>query len=403
MREELIAYLADERVGRLLRKDNGNMQFRYDDGYAGPPLSQSMPVQGEAHPHATCHAFFGGLLPEGDGRDALARALGLSPGNDYGLLSEVGSDCAGAITLRRPTSVLLRKPQLRLLDAAALDALLRALPQRPLGAAPSEGIRLSLAGAQPKLPLVIEGTAMALPLGAATPTTHILKPEPARFPGLVDNEAFCMRLARAAMLPVAEVTKAVTKTGLPYLVVTRYDRDLMSDPVRRLHQEDVCQALAIPSDRKYQSEGGPGIRDMFELLRGVAAAPAKDMPQLWGALVFNWMIGNCDAHGKNFSLLYDRRAPTLAPLYDLVSTTAYPEVTTRLAMRIDGAVEIDEVDLDAWVRLAADAGVSRRFALRTTAELVGRVQAAAREVVEDPEHRNPTARRIADRVAAIAL
>ena len=101
MSEELIAYLADRRAGRLIRKDSGNLQFRYDDDYAGPPLSLAMPVQAEAHPHAVCRAVFGGLLPEGDGREALARALGLSPGNDYGLLAEVGGDCAGAITLLR--------------------------------------------------------------------------------------------------------------------------------------------------------------------------------------------------------------------------------------------------------------------------------------------------------------
>ena len=182
-------------------------------------------------------------------------------------------------------------------------------------------MRLSLAGAQPKLPVVIDDGQVALPLNAVTPTTHILKPEPEHFPGLVANEAFCMRLARAAMLPVAHVETAVTITGLPYLIVERYDRDLTSDPIRRLHQEDVCQALGIPADSKYQAEGGPSVRETVELLRRATGVPAHELPRLWEALVFNWLIGNCDAHGKNFSLLYDAGAPTLAPLYDLVSTT----------------------------------------------------------------------------------
>lgn len=400
---ELIVLLAGRRAGRLVRKDNGNVQFRYDDGYDGPPLSQSMPVREEAHPHAVCRAVFGGLLPEGDGREALARALGVSPGNDYGLLAEVGGDCAGAITLHEPGASLDERPRVRPLDEAQLDALLRALPQRPLGAAPEEGVRLSLAGAQPKLPVVVEDGVVGLPLNAATPTTHILKPEPSRYPGLVANEAFCMQLARAAQLPVAHVEQAVTRSGLPYLVVERYDRDLTHEPIRRLHQEDVCQALAVPSDRKYQAEGGPGVRDVVELVRSVTGVPAQELPRLWEALVFNWLIGNCDAHGKNYSLLYDAGPPTLAPLYDLVSTVAYGDLTTRLAMRIDGATSLEQVDVGAWVRLAGEIGVSERFARRTTAAVVERVRAAIPGVADEPQHRNEMARAIAARVATLAL
>jgi serine/threonine-protein kinase HipA len=372
---ELIAYLAGRRAGRLVRKDNGNLQFRYDDGYAGPPLSHAMPLQAEAHPHATSRAVFGGLLPEGDGREALARALGVSPGNDYGLLAEVGGDCAGAITLLPPDATMDEEPRTRRLEDTELDEILRSLPQRPLGAAPADGVRLSLAGAQPKLPVVVQDGRVSLPLNAATPTTHILKPAPERYPGLVDNEAFCMQLAQAALLPAASVEKATTVTGLPYLVVERYDRDLTHDPIRRLHQEDVCQALGIPSDRKYQSEGGPGVRDVVDLVRAVTGVPAQELPRLWEALVFNWLIGNCDAHGKNFSLLYDTGAPTLAPLYDLVSTAAYEDLTTRLAMSIDGATHLEQVGIDAWVQLAAEVGVSERFARRTVATVCERVDA----------------------------
>ncbi len=399
---ELVAYLASRRTGRLIRKDNGNLQFRYDDGYDGPPLSLSMPVQRDAHPHAVCRAVFGGLLPEGDGREALARVLGVSPGNDYGLIAEVGGDCAGAITLLAPDVEIDAAPRVRALDDEELDAILRALPQRPLGAAPTEGVRLSLAGAQPKLPVVIEDGRVALPLNAATPTTHILKPEPARFPDLVANEALCMRLARAAMLPAARVEQATTVSGLPYLVVERYDRDLTSDPIRRLHQEDVCQALGIPSDRKYQAEGGPSVRDAAELLRGATGVPAQELPRLWEALVFNWLIGNCDAHGKNFSLLYDSGPPTLAPLYDLVSTVVYEELTSRLAMRIGDATQIEQVDADAWTQLAREIGVSERYARRATAAVVERVHATLPEIAGPTHARNvETVAAIASRIAAI--
>jgi serine/threonine-protein kinase HipA len=402
MRDELIAYLGDRRTGRLIRKDNGNLQFRYDDGYEGPPLSHAMPVQPEAHPHAVCRAVFGGLLPEGEGRESLARALGVSPGNDYGLLAEVGGDCAGAITLLGPGMSMPRSGRVRELREGDLDELLRSLPQRPLAAAPEQGVRLSLAGAQPKLPLVLEPTRAAIPLDAATPTTHILKPEPTAYPGLVDNEAFCMQLAARAGLTTATVWKAQTRSGLPYLVVERYDRDLTTEPIRRLHQEDVCQALGIPSDRKYQSEGGPGVRETVALIRKATAIPARELPRLWEALVFNWLIGNCDAHGKNYSLLYDSGAPTLAPLYDLVSTALY-DLTTRLAMGIDGATHLEEVDLPAWGRLAREVGVREEFALRTARQLVRRVNAATDVVLADDQHRNASALAIARRIRSLRV
>lgn len=164
-----------------------------------------MPVQHEAHPHAVCRAVFGGLLPEGAERDALARRLGYSTGNDFGLLGAVGGDCASAITLRPDSAAQPTLRPLRRLDPLELDAELRALPQRALGADPAQGVRLSLASAQPKLPVVIDPDGVALPRDSATPSTHILKPEPARFPGLVANEAFCMRLARAASLQAVAV------------------------------------------------------------------------------------------------------------------------------------------------------------------------------------------------------
>lgn len=400
---ELIVRLATRRVGLLIRKDNGNLQFRYDDGYSGPPLSQALPVQPEAHPHGVVRAVFGGLLLEGDGRSALARALGLSASNDYGLLEEVGGDCAGAITLLTEDEPPPRAPTSRRIDAQELDALLRELPQRPLAADPSEGVRLSLAGAQPKLPVILDddGT-MALPTNSAAPTTHILKPEPAAFPGLVDNEAFCMQLARACGLAVAGVRTAVTVSGLRYLVVERYDRDLTAEPIRRLHQEDFCQALGVPSDRKYQAEGGPGIRDLVALIRTATGVPAQELPRLLRALVLNWLIGNCDAHAKNFSLLYDAGAPTLAPLYDLVSTVAYPHLTTKLAMRIGDAATVDAVGSEAWSALAEEIGVRPAFVRRTLDEIVPRAAAEAARLVGTEQHDNAAARAIADRVVALA-
>ena len=393
---ELVAYLAGERTGRLLLKPNGNMQFRYDEDYGGPQISQAMPVQAEAHPHAACHAVFGGLLVEGDAREAVARNLGISAGNDYGLLAELGGDCAGAITLIPPGVDLPSEPRSRNLSEEELEQTIRELPLRPLGADPKRGIRLSLAGAQPKLPVIVDDDGVSLPLNAAAATTHIIKPEPVAFPGLVAIEAFCMELARSVGLAVASVEKRQTRSGHPYLLVERYDRDPTAEPIRRLHQEDLCQALGRPSDRKYQDEGGPSVEEAVSLLRKASAVPARDLPTFWRALTFNWLIGNCDAHGKNYSLLYDSGAPTLAPLYDLVSTTSYERLTTRLAMSIDGARAIGEVNEEAWSRLAALVGLGDRFQRATRLELAERAVSAAMDLAETRQYDEP----VVDRVLA---
>jgi serine/threonine-protein kinase HipA len=348
-------------------------------------------------------AVFGGLLPEGDVRAVLARNLGLSEANDYGLLEQIGGDVAGAITLLPDGIDPPTEPTQVELDEARLDQLLRDLPQRPLAADADEGIRLSLAGAQPKLPVIIDDTGrMALPTNAAAPTTHILKPEPRRFPGLVDNEGFCMALARACELPVAQVEKAETKSGVRFLSVERYDRDLTSDPIRRLHQEDFCQALGLSPDKKYQQEGGPTVAQAAALLRGATAIPAQELARLIRAVAFQWIIGNCDAHGKNYSLLYDQGAPTFAPLYDLVSTVIYPELTSRLAMSIDGARQIEDVDRDAWTELAGDADFRPAFVTKTAADLLERAHAEARTLVSMPPDDNDVARQIADRIRRLA-
>jgi serine/threonine-protein kinase HipA len=252
---------------------------------------------------------------------------------------------------------------------------------------------MSLAGAQSKLPVVETAEGFALPHGSGHPTTHILKPEPVRFPGLVSNEFFCMRLAKAVGLQVSEVDRAETTSGLPFLVVTRYDRNLTHDPIRRLHQEDVCQALGKLYIEKYEHEGGPGVRESMELIDRTAV-PARDREQFWMALVFNVLIGNCDAHGKNYSLLYYSPAPSLAPLYDLLSTSVYEELTMRLAMSVDGATELEEVEGRAWAQLAAEVGFASRFQAQRMEPFVNRVRETAEVLSAEPEHADPLVAKI---------
>jgi serine/threonine-protein kinase HipA len=403
----LSVFLHESLAGVLRRKDNGNLQFRYDSAYieaGGQPLSWNLPLQAGAFPHRDCLAFFGNLLPEEDVRAQLALVTGISASNDYRLLERFGGDVAGAVTLL-PQDESPQKPgpgELEALSPERLDELLANLPKRPFAVDEEGEVRLSLAGAQSKLPVVEVEGGFALPHGSGPPTTHILKPEPERFPGLVANEFFCMRLAAAAGLEVAEVDRAETVSGLPYLIVTRYDRDLTQEPVRRLHQEDLCQALGKLYIEKYQQDGGPGVADAMALVGKASSAPARDRPQLWLALVLNVLIGNCDAHGKNYSLLYDSRAPSLAPLYDLVCTAAYDELTSRMAMSIDGARMLEEVGLAAWRQLAEEIGFAPRFLEQRMAPFVDRVEDAAVELASQPEHAAPIVGEIAAGIAASA-
>jgi serine/threonine-protein kinase HipA len=390
----LEVFLDGALAGVLLRKDNGNLQFRYDKSYVeakGPPLSLNLPVRTEAFPHRDCLAFFGNLLPEEDVRAQVALATGISAANDYRLLERFGGDVAGAVTLL-PSGREEGKPEpdsLEVLSAERLDEVLTQLPQRPLAADEEGEVRMSLAGAQSKLPVVEIDEGFALPHGSGNPTTHILKPEPSRFPGLVANEFFCMRLAEEVGLQVAPVDRAETSSGVPFLVVTRYDRDVTQEPIRRLHQEDLCQALGKLYVEKYQREGGPGVRDAITLIDEESAVPARDREQFWLALAFNALIGNCDAHGKNYSLLYYSPAPSLAPLYDLLSTAVYKELTKQLAMSVDGATELENVDPQAWARLAKEVGFAPRFLEQRMVPFVEQVLNAAEELSKSSQFSEP--------------
>lgn len=350
-------------VGHLKQNEHGDLGFVYAaswlDDAGSPALSVSLPRREKPFSRRECRPFFSGLLPEQDQREAAAQALGVSAANDFALLDHLGGDVAGALQLLPPgAEPAVADPARRPvpLDEEGIIELLDTLPRRPflVGA---EGLRLSLAGAQAKMPVVLVDGKVALPV-AGQPTTHILKPPITRFAALTGNEAFVMRLAAAVGLEAAAVEPRIVR-GRAFLLVERYDRAAGADGVvHRIHQEDFCQALGVPPERKYAAEGGPTFRDGFALLRRVSTIPAVDVLALVDAAIFNAMVGNADAHGKNFSLLHDGDRPRLAPLYDLVSTAVYPELSPRFAMKIGGRATLGELDARAWRGFAADAGVS---------------------------------------------
>lgn len=361
-------------VGQLTQDKHGELGFAYAPEWmsdeATPPLSASLPKRAEPFTRRECRPFFGGLLPEESQRDAAAQALGVSRANDFALLDRLGGDVAGALQLLPPgegPATLAPDHRPTRLDDAGLIRVLDALPVRPLLAG-EEGLRLSLAGAQSKVPVVLLDEAVALP-APGQPTTHILKPPISRFTATTENEAFVMRLAAAIGLDVAPV-EARTVKDRTFLLVNRYDRAIGDDGVvRRIHQEDFCQALGVPPETKYASEGGPTFKDCFALLRRVAARPAVDVLKLLDAVIFNVIAGNADAHGKNFSILYDAEGPRLAPLYDLLATVAYPDLSPKFAMKIGKRATLAELDAKGWAAFATDAGLGLPLVRRRVAEM----------------------------------
>ena len=388
MARALDVYLHTELAGHLTQDDDGAMSFRYAEGWlhreGAIPLSHSLPLRPERFRRKECRGFFAGILPEESKREMIARNLGISERNDYAMLERIGGECAGAVSFQphgepRPD----RHYGYRQLPEEELVAILKELPRRPLLAG-EEGIRLSLAGAQDKLAVRLEGRAISLPLGGA-PSTHILKPNVERFEGVVFNEAFCLRLAAAAGLLVAAI-ETHEVGGISFLLVKRYDRHQRSLPdgapvVERLHQEDFCQALGMVSEQKCQKEGGPSLKQCFALLRDVSSVPAIDVARLLDDVVFNYLVGNNDAHGKNFSLVYRTGGAgeleiRLSPLYDVVSTTYYPELSRDMAMRIGEQYSSEKVTLRDFGKLSEDAKLGRALVRDRLIEVTERVQAA---------------------------
>ena len=405
----LDVYLHGHLTGQLILRDNGLTSFQYGEAWLGRadavPLSLSLPLREQRFSHRACTPFFGGVLPEGRNRRLIAGILGVSEGNDFALLERIGGECAGAVTLlpegtptvaqderapqpapsaspvARPRSPPMDQPpplagapgrrlfhaRTRELDQEELAKILRKISRQPLLVG-TEGLRLSLAGAQDKLPVRLVDGCFALPLGAAA-STHILKPATPDYEGLVFNEAFCLALANAAGLATAGFSVGRV-ADIDYLLLQRFDRRREGGHVTRLHQEDFCQALGIPAELKYQGEGGPSLKRCFALLRSVSSAPVLDLGALLDAVVFNLIIGNNDAHGKNFALLYSADGAThLAPLYDLVSTVFYPSLAPEMAMRIGGQRISDSVTAMDLERLAKETGLAPPLVRRRAVEL----------------------------------
>jgi len=375
----LDVYLCDDFVGTLLQDDSGDLEFAYDQDYLAATahgISLSLPSTQKRHKGKIVKAFFSGLLPEESVRERLAGYLGVSETNPFALLEIVGGDCAGALALypqgHKPSN---EKQEIEVLDNAGLKKIFDLIKRRPMLAG-DDGYRLSLAGAQDKLAVGFNDGKIQLIKGGA-PTTHILKPIIERVKDSAHNELFCMKLARRMGIDVPEAMLHFVD-DTPYYLVERYDRTVSENGnIQRIHQEDFCQALGIAPEIKYEREGGPGIAECQHVIANHTARPAADQIKLLNIVIFNFLIGNADAHGKNYSLLYKGDKPELAPAYDLLSTAVYPDLSEKMAMKIGDKYKPKDIYLRHFYKIVADTRAAQSAMNRQIKTISGKIVDAA--------------------------
>ncbi|MCW5822070.1 MAG: type II toxin-antitoxin system HipA family toxin [Cyanobacteria bacterium TGS_CYA1] len=380
MKKSLNVYLSGKLTGFLSL--TGAMSFKYAES-AKRRLSLSMPVREESYKNKNCEAYFGGLLPEGTNtRKVIANAVGANSNSSFSLLEKIGNDCAGAVIITPDTessdlSTIFSLTGEEIADET-LYRMITELPRKPLFI--GEELRISLAGAQSKGALCLIDNKLCMP-GLNVPTTHILKPEidHESTPDSVENEYFCISLARAVGLntPAVQIRSV---HDVKYLLVERFDRIIHSNgQIERLHQEDFCQALGVVSTKKYQTDGGPSLKDCFDLVERTSF-PAREKIELLKRVIFNYVVGNADSHAKNFALLHlDENYVELAPAYDILSTAIYPKLTRNLAMAIGGESELDSIGARNWERFSKlieiKPGDFKRIAVELTKQITKQLPA----------------------------
>jgi len=385
MTKELIALLDGRETGRVVRDNRGKLTFIYNEQWRNAadayPLSLSMPITLAEHPNAKIDPFLWGLLPDNEiilGN--WARKFHVSARNAFSLIAYVGEDCAGAVQFVQPArlNAILgaAAPPIEWLDEKEIAKRLRALREdQSAWRAPRDTGQFSLAGAQPKTALLFENKKWGVPSGRI-PTTHILKPPSGEFEGHAENEHFCLELARALGLPVVDSRIMHFKDEIA-IVIERYDRARVAASLHRVHQEDMCQAFAIPPTHKYQNEGGPGIRDIVGLLGENSSLPREDIATFLDSVVYNWLIAGTDAHAKNYALLIGAGGRIrLAPLYDVASVLPYPDINiekAKVSMKIGGEYRLRNIQPRHWRKLAAELKLDPDKTLRRVSELAGQL------------------------------
>jgi len=357
----LAVYLNSRRVGRLNRQSSGAIDFQYDGEWLSWeyafPVSLSLPLREDRYIGSPVVAVFDNLLPDNEQiRRRMADRVSAAGYDTYSLLAAVGRDCVGALQFL-PENIPPAAPGIvagRPISDAEIARIIRELDQKPLGLDEDDTFRISIAGAQEKTALLLWKGEWHIPQ-RTTATTHIFKPQIGKIGGIdlsrsVENEYFCMKLMQAFGLPAAKVEMADYEEKR-VLVIRRFDRRWTKDKrLLRLPQEDCCQALAVPLIRKYESDGGPGLKTILDFLKA-SDEPGTDQNMFLRVQVLFWLLGATDGHAKNFSVfLLPGGRFHLTPIYDVMS--AQPN--------------LDASELrHSQMKFAMAVGDSRHYVLRT--------------------------------------
>ena len=389
----LRASINQQEVGSL-QEVAGLWSFQYTPDWLANPkgfaLSPHIPLSAQplldGASQRPVQWYFDNLLPEEDQRVLLAKDARLDAADAFGLLAWYGAESAGSVTLLPPEAAPQTIELLRPLPDDALQARIRQLPRAPLTHAAVK--RMSLAGAQHKLAVVLEDGALFEPAGA-TPSTHILKPDhpDADYPHSVINEWFVMRLARRLGLDVPEVHRRYVPS--PVYLIDRFDRVAGAQGWQRRHAIDACQLLGLDRSFKYTQ----GSMDSLAALANACRSPAVARSRLFGWLVFNVLVGNSDAHLKNLSFLVSHEGVQLAPFYDLLSVATYDSpafdksgwpAQTQLAWPILGVRHFSDIRrgllLEAGVALNLVKGTAERLLENLRSRIVSEAEALYAEV-----------------------
>lgn len=371
----LDVYLYDAKVGRIQAGAHGLLTFQYAERALDAPdtyvLSVRLPVRPEPYDHDATTAFFENLLPEGESRDLISLARQFSPADVPGLLGTVGGECAGAVSIWPEGVAPPEQPSYRRLGGDEV----RGLFEQQYGAEVLEmqlAERLSMSGAQQKMVFRRTGDRLELPLDGS-PSNVIIKRAKPVYPGLVLNELACMRLLRAVGFEAAE--SRALGSGRLLFESLRYDRIEEADgTLRRLHQEDLCQATGHSSYQKYQSRGGPAYGEIATVVRRYCTDPLRDLETIARWAIFNVLVGNNDAHAKNLSLLYKDDGVRLAPIYDVVSTQVYPHIDKQFAIEMGGQKTAEGLHRPALEKFARSLGMRGAAITRLGHPLLERVR-----------------------------
>ena len=382
---DLPVYFEQRSIGTV-RVDSKGPAFAYDRTWLTTrgafPISTTMPLGPEPFGPALFLPWAANLLPESQQLRAVGQFLGMSPNDVVGLLSEIGRDTAGALSIGKPggTSSVYWRP---LETELELERVIEELPSKPFLVG-DEGVSMSLAGVQSKLAVGVDDRGQICIPTVGSPSTHILKPDSERLPGGVHNEAFCLILAKRLGLPAVEITTGKAGRRI-FLLTKRYDRAGGAGRWRRLHQEDFCQALGKPPSAKYEVNQtgvpGPTLREMFDLARRLMAP--TDILRLLDMVIFNVITCNTDAHAKNYSIMITGVGASVAPIYDVMCGQAWRHVTKHLAMKIAEKTRGEHLAAKDWDRFARECGLGAKQVLARVRALAESAKAEASATVAE--------------------